>query len=127
MANKNISKIVKELKTLPVVQAVYLFGSYARGDATPLSDIDICVITSKISASQRAEILSCASKERDVVLFEDLPFTIQAKIFSEGKPLYVKDKNYCDELRWRTIKQYWDFKPRLKKYIQEFLPGVEYV
>ena len=27
------------------VQAVYLFGSYARGDARPDSDVDLCIVS----------------------------------------------------------------------------------
>ncbi|MFQ6051448.1 MAG: nucleotidyltransferase domain-containing protein [Candidatus Hydrothermarchaeota archaeon] len=39
-----ISYYVNKLINLPFTLGVVLFGSYARGKETPLSDIDICVL-----------------------------------------------------------------------------------
>lgn len=38
-----IQNIVAPIAQRHGVQRVYLFGSYARGDATPSSDIDLCI------------------------------------------------------------------------------------
>ena len=40
---------------------------------------------------------------------------------------YITDKKYISALAWRTTKEYWDFKPILKEFINEYLPGVTYV
>ena len=42
--NKKIENLVSELKKYSKVVAVILFGSYARKQIKPLSDIDIAVI-----------------------------------------------------------------------------------
>ena len=38
-----IRKIVTPIAKQHGVDKVFLFGSYARGDATPASDVDLCV------------------------------------------------------------------------------------
>jgi len=40
-----LDKIVSTLAETGIVTKIILFGSYARGDETPDSDIDLCVIT----------------------------------------------------------------------------------
>ncbi len=40
-----LDKIVSVLAETGIVTKIILFGSYARGDETPDSDIDLCVIT----------------------------------------------------------------------------------
>ncbi len=40
-----LDKIVRTLAETGIVTKIILFGSYARGDETPDSDIDLCVIT----------------------------------------------------------------------------------
>ena len=56
--------IIDELKNIKEVGAIYLFGSYARGNIKPFSDIDICVVTERnISKEVEEEILSNSSKK----------------------------------------------------------------
>jgi len=48
-----IETIAQKLAQLPEVKATVLFGSIARGDAKPSSDIDLLVITSEKQAEER--------------------------------------------------------------------------
>ncbi|WP_346297600.1 nucleotidyltransferase domain-containing protein [Geoglobus acetivorans] len=41
--NRILPEIIETIKTHPDVIAIYLFGSQAKGDQTPLSDVDIAV------------------------------------------------------------------------------------
>jgi uncharacterized protein len=41
--NLNNYNFFHQLKLLPFVQKIYLYGSRARGDSTPSSDIDIAI------------------------------------------------------------------------------------
>ncbi len=124
---KIIKDVTKDLAKNQKVKAVYLFGSQATGRAGPLSDFDICVIAPGITEKEKGDIRGCGPEKADVVLFDDLPLAIQVRVFREGKLLYVSDKRYIDALAWRTTKEYWDFKPVIKRFIQAYLPGVEYV
>jgi len=125
--NKGIlESITEELSKHKKVIAIYLFGSMAKGNTTPLSDIDICVIAKNVNYLEEGDIRSFASRKVDVSLFDDLPFALQWRILDEGKLLYVKDKNFIKELRSRTFKNYMDFKPIIKMQMEELIPGLEY-
>lgn len=48
-----VETVARRLARFPEVKAVVLFGSVARGDAKPASDIDLLVVTSKKQAEER--------------------------------------------------------------------------
>jgi len=124
---KQIKKLVKELSKIKSIKAIYLFGSHATGNAGPLSDIDICVIAPNITEKEKEEVTRNGFENMDLMLFSDLPLTIQVRVLRQGKPLYLTDKNYINTLTWRITKEYWDFKPTLKRFIETYLPGANYV
>lgn len=69
---------------------IYLFGSYARGDATRASDLDIAIDNKeKISIITREQIKSMIDalnllQTVDVVDFQRVPKTMQDNILKEG-------------------------------------------
>ena len=63
--------------------AVLLYGSVVKGEETPRSDIDICLVapTCKDKAGLLREVhrnLDVFSKKYDVRIFEELPLYIQS-------------------------------------------------
>jgi predicted nucleotidyltransferase len=44
-AKRELDNIVDTLADTGIVSQIFLFGSYARGEETPDSDIDLCVLT----------------------------------------------------------------------------------
>ncbi|MGC8843978.1 MAG: type VII toxin-antitoxin system MntA family adenylyltransferase antitoxin [bacterium] len=104
--DKDLEKILAELRNHPKVLAVYLFGSQARGEAKPLSDIDIAVILKEIDPETEGEIGSLYSERIDLVLFHRLPLYIQFEVLKEGKELFVADEEYLEQVRFRVIKDY---------------------
>lgn len=121
--NENlISEITNELKKYKDVEAIYLFGSYAKNTQKPISDIDICVITKKkISSKIRSEILSSGSKKIDISIFWDLPIIVKSKVFKEGKLLYSKNDEFITETLVKTMKEFIDFKPKLDRFVKLYL------
>ncbi|GEM_PF-1007127 len=105
-----IYSILCELWKDPEVQAVYLYGSYARLEQKPYSDIDIAVITgfSKSSRKQKERIGSFSSKKYDVQVFSDLPLPAKFQIFTNGIPLFIRDTNYQRNLVRSVILTYMD-------------------
>lgn len=77
--------IAEYFKTQPVLKA-WLFGSYARGEETPLSDVDLLVKyddNARISLLKHCAILNDLEEmlDRPVDLVEDgtlLPFAIES-------------------------------------------------
>lgn len=107
-----INSALKEKITRHLVEAidpekVIIFGSYARGDATPASDLDLLVIVSSRLANTEAAI-KCRVAVRRAMHNESLPFdlvlqsssmfnhrkgikgTLQETIAKEGKILYER-------------------------------------
>lgn len=107
--------LVKKLKKIKAVKAVYLFGSYAIGKPRSFSDIDICVIAQRISKSEKAKIASLGSRKVQVSFFDDLPIYIKFEVI-KGKQLFVRDEEFLHKLTFRTLKEYYDFWPLLKRF-----------
>lgn len=114
--------VVSRLKKIPDIKAVYLFGSYATGKEKPISDIDLCVITEKnIHQSKKLDILSCAGRDVEISLFHDLPISLKAKVFREGKLLFCRDKRLLIDIKLAAMKEYLDFKPVLDRFTRVFM------
>ena len=121
---RDIANTVEELRQYPYVNAVILFGSYAKGRIKPLSDIDICVITEKnISFDQRVAIIGLSSGKLDISTFWNLPLTIQYRVFKEGKILYNRDWLILHRVRIKTVKEYLDFLPIIERNIKRMFPN----
>lgn len=122
MLLERIEKIVKELTREKFTKGIVLFGSCARGKATPISDIDICVIDDdKFSKQTRMKAYGYASDKINISLFSDLPLYIKYEIF-KGKPLFIKNKKFFRALREKVVLNYleqkwlFDFHLRGKKW-----------
>lgn len=114
--------VVSRLKKMSDIKAIYLFGSYATGKEKPISDIDLCVITEKnILRSKKLDILSCAGKDVEISLFHDLPISLKAKVFREGKLLFCRDKRLLIDLKLAAMKEYLDFKPVLDRFTRVYM------
>lgn len=124
---EDIEEIAKEIAKIKNVKAVYLFGSYATGKIHPLSDIDICVITNKkVSYKTEMKIMGYVTDNLDISIFYMLPIAIRFRVFKEGKPLIVKDREFVNLVKFKTLQEYLDFKPLINRYIWETL-GVKNV
>jgi len=68
------------------IQKLYVFGSYARGESTIFSDVDIAVIHCSVQGINRAALNEATAKYDD-----DVQFTyIEADVFdSDNHPLHV--------------------------------------
>jgi len=54
--NKLFNQIVKELSKIDEICAIILYGSFARGEATSRSDIDLFILTTEQSSLGRWKI-----------------------------------------------------------------------
>jgi hypothetical protein len=85
MDSKMIETICEYFKTQPVLKA-WIFGSYARGEETPDSDVDILVVyddTKPVGLMKIANMYVNLKKllQREVDLVEDgtlLPFAVES-------------------------------------------------
>ena len=114
-----IPLLAKNLSIHTEVAAVYLFGSFARGNPRRGSDVDIAVFTRESSRRHprpRAEYVAAASKvlgtdKVDVVLLNQAPIVLRHEIFRDGKPLYVRDQVSLSRFRVSSSREYLDTIP----------------
>ena len=99
---------------------VFIYGSYAKGKQTSVSDIDIAVLTkNKLTRKESTEkriqyslsLSKLLKKNVDVVLLRDAPLLLRFNIFKEGEKVYVVDKKMVNDFKARAIVEYLDFKP----------------
>ena len=119
--------LISNLKKYKVIQGVYLFGSQARFEAGPLSDIDICVVAPHCSSRMKLDILGYGSNKVDISFFDDLPLNIQVRVFKEGKLLFGVNQRVLDDLMWRTMKEYFDYEPHRLRIMEAYIPDVHHV
>ena len=116
-----VRKVVEDIKKNEKVVAIILFGSWAKGRVTPLSDIDLAVIIKEPDPKTEAEIGSMCSRMIDISLFHKLPVYIQHSILKDGIVLYLKkeDEDFYKEVVLKVIRNYlemeWIYRKRLKE------------
>ena len=101
------------------IKFIILYGSFAEGNQTPLSDIDLSVYyegTKEERFKFRMEALGNVNDKFDIQIFQDLPLYIRKEVISHGKILYQKNYSEIFDIFIKTIKSFGDFKPRLDIY-----------
>ncbi len=120
---KDIIGLIHDLSEKSHILAIYLYGSYARNEPKPYSDIDIAVITQMACPPRDLKeiIGSYSSKKLDVQVFSDLPLSARMQILSQGIPLYIRNE---DSL-WLVIKSvnlsYMDLEPMRDRWRKRIL------
>ena len=89
------------------INALYLFGSYARDKIKPLSDIDIAVLLRNSQAKKdywdiKLGLLNKAmailgTDEIDFVLLNEAPYELGYNILKEGRILFCRDEKERQE------------------------------
>lgn len=100
---KSVEKILRSYKTLLErdnfpVQRVILYGSYARGNFKPYSDIDVCVISDKFSKNKDYYETYLWKKVLDIDLRIE-PIGYDPRDFIETDPLVNEIKKYGVEIK----------------------------
>lgn len=110
----------------PDVLAVILFGSHARGEARPDSDVDVClVLTSPRNgdAGFRTRLAYSGAFDVDLALFHELPLHVRRRVAREGKVLFVRDEDRLYEIAIQAAREYEDFKHIQRAYLDAVARG----
>ncbi|MFW6118266.1 MAG: type VII toxin-antitoxin system MntA family adenylyltransferase antitoxin [Chloroflexota bacterium] len=105
------------------VVAVFLFGSRARGESAPGSDIDVCLVlrpgnyAATVLNQKRLSYLK--EGNADVHIFSQLPLYIRHRVLKEGKILLCQDEDLLYEIAFRTAQAFEDFRHLYYGYLEE--------
>ncbi len=118
-----LGRLLARAKNDPEVLAVILFGSRARGDASPGSDLDVCLVLGPESGSglagahKRLEYL--AEADLDLAVFQQLPLHIRSRVLKEGSVLFVRDEDGLYALATRTARAFEAFRHVHRHYLDQ--------
>jgi uncharacterized protein len=97
-------------KAFPGVQAVWLFGSTASGDAHADSDIDLAVLLPPGRRADpteifrlRASLTEALGRETDLVSLREAPVAFANEIVSHGGRIWEASVRAADEFEMRTL------------------------
>jgi predicted nucleotidyltransferase len=100
------------------ILGVLLFGSHASGDATPRSDIDICIVVPDRNLCEMYSYIMSNLENNisqyDIRFFEELPLYIRMDVITDGIPVISYDIPALYEYFYKFRKIWVDVEYRLK-------------
>ena len=123
ITQRALDRLLARAKRDRDVLAVLLFGSRAREEAGPGSDIDVCLVlggqpgSDPGASEKRLEYL--AEADLDVVVFQQLPLYIRSRALKEGTVLFVRDEDALYDLATRTARAFERFRPTYRAYLEQ--------
>jgi len=112
------------------VLVAWLFGSHARGQAGPLSDVDVAVLLDERADRDlfRARLKLIAdltgvlgTNDVDVAVLNETPLALNYRVLRDGVLPYCRDRRRRVDFTWRTVSAYLDFRPFLERYERTLL------
>ncbi|MHA1192387.1 MAG: nucleotidyltransferase domain-containing protein [Promethearchaeota archaeon] len=128
MNSVELGEVRNSFKTLEEKYEVIMYGSQVEGGSRPSSDVDIAVITRKVSREENVNIqenlLGILPLKYDIRVFELYPIYIQISIIENykvvfGDPLEISEYFYHYRKKWDDCKhrilsnQFSSYKERL--------------
>lgn len=115
-----LNRLTAEAREDPSVLAVLVFGSAARGEATPASDVDVClVLDPRVTVEMSEKRLEFLSRhDLDIHVFQQLPLYIRRRVLREGQVLLSKDDDLLYEVALRTARAFEGFKHIYHRYLE---------
>jgi len=107
-----IRSVAEDLRIRDGVLALILFGSAARGEGRPFSDIDLCIVTAgDIPEEERLDLKSYGSQTIEIHILDELPLAIRFRVIREGKLIFCKDGLAFHRIVADIIREYLDSAP----------------
>lgn len=113
----------------PRIDAVWLCGSRARGEADTLSDVDLAILLAgaldqPVSGSTPIDLLRVATNalgtdEVGLHVVNTLPVALRYSLLNEARLLWARTPERPVDAVAQTVRAYLDFKPYLDRYDRE--------
>lgn len=124
---RKLERCLRQAREDQDILAVILFGSVARGEQTPTSDVDVCLVLQSGEYGpltlSRKKLAYLKEGNLDIHIFQQLPVYIRTRVLKEGKVLFERDTDALYALAFRTAQAFEDFKPIYSAYLAEVARG----
>lgn len=113
------------LIAFPNVWAVYVYGSFARGDESSTSDIDLAVL---LPAEERivdplgviSTVSACTHREVDLADLRKVSDVLRREVLAEGRTLYVSRPDMVLEWEGTAITRYQRYREEVRDLLENF-------
>lgn len=122
----HLPNLSRAVANYPQIIAVYLYGSYARGEPGPLSDADFAVLTEpelsmKETFELRLDLIEQILRiihddEVDLVMLSEVPPLLAYEVIRGGKVIFCRDDIKKTQYETTAISRYLDWKPFSRVY-----------
>lgn len=118
-------RLTRRLRAEPGVLAAWVFGSIARGDARPDSDLDVAVFLGRFDRPKtlddlpldlEADLASIAGREVQVVVVDWAPYDLVHRVLRDGILLLDEDRSARIRFEVDRRNRYFDMLPVWREY-----------
>lgn len=130
-----INTVICFLKEQPDIDAVYLFGSGARGNMREKSDIDLAILFGEGAGNKPSrfdrlltdamELESKTKRHVDMVDIREIPLALQHQILKSGKCILENNRKNRILFEMDSRRKYFDMKRVYDKRNQALLAGLK--
>jgi uncharacterized protein len=110
-----LERLQEVLSRHPAVRLAAAFGSVARGQERPQSDVDVGVLlspdTSELRAGLEAALGRAAGRELDLVVLDSAPPLLRFEVARDGVLLLERSPHLWADFRARAMIDWWDWAP----------------
>jgi predicted nucleotidyltransferase len=111
-----LQSLRKVIELAPAIRVAYLFGSCARGDSGPTSDVDVALLADQpIDLMDLAAIGACmravVDRPVDVVDLRSAPPLLCRQVVAEGELLLVRDPLLRFDFEQEAVRRCEDTRP----------------
>lgn len=114
----SIEAVRAALTAEPDVRLCVLFGSAARNELEPRSDLDVAVIgiaSSRLGALE-ATLARAAGRPVDLVALETAPPLLRFEVARDGKVLIERSPYAWSDFRARAMVDWWEWAPLARRF-----------
>ncbi|HSS47407.1 MAG TPA: nucleotidyltransferase domain-containing protein [Thermoanaerobaculia bacterium] len=115
-------RLHSSIASLPAVRLAVLFGSTARGEAKPRSDVDLGLLldpdTGDVRCHVGAELGRAAGREVDLIFLNEAPPLLRFEISRDGVLLFEKEEGLWTDFKVRAMVDWWDWAPYARMFVK---------
>jgi len=120
-----LERLRQQAGDVPGLKLAVLFGSTARGEARPRSDVDLGILIEPYSPSARftaeAQLGRAAQRPIHLILLDEAPPLLRFEIARDGVLLLEKEEGLWTSFKAKAMIDWWDWAPIARRMNAEVI------